>query len=294
MIKFTNKNNFLLLILFFIFCFANKTEAAILKLASPNGELGLGQEIKIDLIIDTENEQINAVGGRIVFPENLFEPKEIKDGNSIVSLWTEKPQVNENGAIIFSGIIPGGVSIQNGLLFSVVLEATKEGSGAIAWQNAEVLKNDGLGTSAEAKISNFQFIISKQTPISQTPISEIKDTEPPEGFKPAIGSDPEIFGGQYFLVFITQDKNSSIDHYEVREGFWGKYATAESPYLIKDQSLGKKIYIKAIDKASNEKVVKFKPENALEWYQHYLLFGIMPLAAAAGFLFKKLWLKFIK
>ena len=278
-------------ILFFIFCLANKTEAAILKLVSPSGELGLGQEIKIDLIIDTENEQINAVGGKIIFPENLFWLKEIKDGNSIMSLWTEKPKISEGGAIIFSGIIPGGVSIQNGLLFSVVLKAAQEGTGAITWQNAEVLKNDGLGTPAKVGIFNFQFSISKQAPISQTSILEIKDTESPENFKPAVASDPEIFDGKYFLVFITQDKNSGIDHYEAREGFWGKYIIAESPYLLKNQSLNKKIYVKAVDKSGNEKVVKFKPENAVEWYQHYLLFGIMLLATAAGFLFKKLWLK---
>lgn len=283
---------FLTLFLVFAFSFTSIAEAAILKLVSPNNKLSLGQEMKVNLIIDTENEQINAIGGKIIFSSEIFGVTEIKDGNSIINLWTERPEVDENGAITFSGIIPGGVNMQNGLLFSVVLKAKKEGTGALAIQNAEVLKNDGLGTPAKVGIFNFQFSISPPDWLGQpNKESLIKDTEPPEDFNPIIGSDPSIFDGKYFLVFAAQDKSSGLDHYEVREGFWDKYVAAESPYLLKNQSLDEKIYIKAVDRAQNERTATFKPDQ-WKWYRQYVLLGIMLiLIIAGGFVFKRIWLR---
>jgi len=80
------------------------------------------------------------------------------------------------------------------------------------------LLNDGSGTEAKLSpsILNFQ-VVGINSPNQPPPISEIKDTEPPELFTPEIGRQPDIFNNQWFLAFTTQDKNSGISHYEVRE-----------------------------------------------------------------------------
>ena len=93
------------------------------------------------------------------------------------------------------------------------------------------------------------------------------DSTSPEVFEPEIGQDPSMFEGKYFLSFATVDKMSGIDHHEAaevkRRGFvkgllkkeekveWKK---AKSPYLLEDQSLRSKIFVKAIDKAGNEQI----------------------------------------
>ena len=89
----------------------------------------------------------------------------------------------------------------------------------------------------------------------------IVDKESPESFVPEIAIDTFLFDKKWFLVFTTQDKGSGIDYYEVKETRWSiiniisKWNYAESPYILKDQQLKSCIFVKAFDKAGNEKVV---------------------------------------
>ncbi|GAI25310.1 unnamed protein product, partial [marine sediment metagenome] len=66
------------------------------------------------------------------------------------------------------------------------------------------------------------------------------DTTPPEASQLKIGKDPSIFEGKYFLSFVAQDKMSGVDYYEVKEGK-RDWKRVESPYLLEDQSLSKKL-----------------------------------------------------
>jgi hypothetical protein len=85
------------------------------------------------------------------------------------------------------------------------------------------------------------------------------DTTVPEEFNPEIA---EIEGKKY-LVFLTTDKTSGVDHYEIatlnQVGIFLnakpklEWKTGKSPYLLGDQNLSK-IFVKAIDKAGNEQI----------------------------------------
>jgi hypothetical protein len=263
--------------------------AAGLSFKSNSSELTQNQEFLVNILLDTNGEYLNAIEGKLVFPANILDIKEIRDGNSSINFWIEKPNNSESGVISFSGITPGGIFGKKSLLFGVVFNTKKDGPGSIDFSEIKILKNDSKSTSAEIKTSNFQFLISlpNEQSSGQTSVAKIIDNDPPEDFKPAIGRDSEIADGKYFLVFTTQDKGSGVDHYEVREGFWGKYIVASSPYLLENQSLNKKIYVKVVDKAKNERVVIFKPDQ-WKWYQQYeLLSIIMMLMIMSYFVFKK-------
>jgi hypothetical protein len=261
-------------ILIFVFCIKGIVSAAELNLISHTQEINVGQQFQVNVILNTEGEQINAIEGKIIFPRDLLELKKINDGNSIINFWIEKPKSAPEGQIVFSGIVPGGYNDNQGLILSIKFLAKKEGSGLIEIQNAKTLLNDGKGTEAKLKISNFQFSISKEVLTTQPSVPEIKDLEPPENFKPEIASDPTIFNGKWFLVFATQDKGSGIDHYEVLESRNQKienrnWRTVESPYLLKDQKLKSFIYVKAIDKAGNERIATLTPRYPLKWYEKW-------------------------
>jgi hypothetical protein len=237
-------------------------------------EIKVNQLFDVGVFINTDEESINAIEGKITFPQDLLEVKKVNDGNSIINFWIEKPKSTSDGQIAFSGIIPGGYNDSRGLIFSITFLAKKEGSGLIEIQNAKTLLNDGKGTEAKLKIFNFKFSIFKESPIIQPLVSKIKDLKPPEDFKPEIVSDPTIFNGKWFLVFTTQDKDSGIDHYEVSESRNQKienrnWRTVESPYLLKDQKLKSFIYVKAIDKAGNERIVTLAPRYPLKWYEKW-------------------------
>ena len=159
----------------------------------------------------------------------------------------------------------------------------------------KTLLNDGTGTETNTTISNLQFVISGQGPASQPAVVETKDIDIPESFEPMVASDPAIFDGKYFLVFVTQDKGSGIDHYEVREGR-EPFVVAESPYLLQDQNLHKKIAVKAVDRSGNERLITLPPQKPLPWYENYIILAILIIMVfITGVILRKgLWKKFIK
>jgi len=120
------------------------------------------------------------------------------------------------------------------------------------------------------------------------------DSTPPEQFKPEIGKDPAIFEGKYFLSFATIDKTSGIDHYEVFEKT-GKnkewFEKAESPYLLKDQSLKSQILIKAVDKAGNEQISQIIPPKKPFPYGIAIFVLILITLVVVWWIIKKLKIK---
>ena len=250
-----------------------KGYAAKLSLDSQFQEIGIGQQFQVNVILNTEGEELNALEGNVIFPNNLATLKEIRDGNSIISFWIERPKMINEDKIEFSGIIPGGYQGTNGFLFSAIFTAKTEGKGIIELQNTRVLKNDGIGTPANVKISNFQFNIKDVGRPYTSP--EIRDAEPPETFRPEIAKDAELFNGKYFLVFATQDKGSGIAGYAIHENTrirtridTKEWITAEGPYVLQDQNLRSYVYVKAVDKAGNERIIMAPPQYPLKWYEN--------------------------
>ncbi len=205
----------------------------------------------------------------------------------------------QNGAIIFSGITPGGFQGNSGLLFSAVFEAKSEGVVSFGINDAKVLRNDGMGSPAVLAITSFKITISSEAPAVTPAITKIKDTESPESFVPQIAKDEILFEGKWFVAFATQDKASGIDHYEIKESrhnflrIFKKWVIAESPYVLKDQELRSYVYIKAVDKAGNERISMVEPRYPMRWYETWWVLCIIILSAIIiGYIIRKLlWLR---
>src|SRR3989344_1889171 len=131
--------------IFYFLFFGTSVRAAELFFDAKTQEISMGQQFQADLMLDTKNEEINAIEGRMMFPADFLELKEIRDGNSIVNFWIEKPK-QQNDAIIFSGITPGGFKGSEALIFSAVFEAKRGGIGYLEIKNARALRNDGNGS----------------------------------------------------------------------------------------------------------------------------------------------------
>lgn len=286
------KLKFIFLLPTFLFLFsAPLVLAAEISFDTKTQEIKANQLFEVGVFINTDNEEINAIEGKITFPQDLLEVKKINDGNSIINFWIEKPKSASEGQIAFSGIVPGGYEGKQGLIFSATFLANKEGNGTIRFSEVKALRNDGRGTEANTRISNFEFRILKSevqipSPEFQIPI----DRDPPEEFTPQIAADPVIFEGEWFLVFATQDKGSGIDHYEVCEGK-RKCVTAESPYLLQNQNLDREITVRAIDKSGNERVATIPAQKPRAWYKDYAIIAILIIVAVAYLIWKILWKK---
>ena len=264
--------------------------AAEITLETNKEHVAMGEQFIVSLSITSE-KSVNAVQGQIVFPASNLEFKDVRSGNSSITFWVEGPDVESPGVISFSGITPGGFSGNDRLVFSAVFEGVKDGEIVFALKDVQVLLNDGLGTKDDVSSNEVATTVTGER--SDIHLDEIQDTELPETFTPLVGQDT-LFEGKYFVAFATQDKNSGIHHYEIKEyrllPFLGDWKEAASPYVLNDQTLQSFILIKAIDNAGNKRMSKIEPTRRA-WYEK-VLFGVAILLMVTAFVVtRKIWLK---
>lgn len=217
--------------------------------------LSIEKNFYVDVFVDGEGEDINAFLGEITFPDGLVEIDSIYNGSTVTTAWVVPPVVS-GSSIQFAGIMANGFSgtidpITNtknpGTLFRITFRPLREGSGIVNISKAEVYKNDGLGTKLSTTADSFTFAISKDGDRMET---ELPDTNGPEDFRPMIVSHPDVYDGRYFLIFSTTDKETGVAYYEVKEGR-RPWVRATSPYLLEDQTLRSRIWVRAFDYAGN-------------------------------------------
>ncbi|HEX9503771.1 MAG TPA: hypothetical protein VF974_05645 [Patescibacteria group bacterium] len=249
------------------FGFCETVFAAEIMIRSQTSSLEPADQLEIKVYLNSKDEDINAVAGKLVFSPDDLKFNEIRNGNSIVNLWIEAPRLVEK-EIRFAGIMPGGYAQDGGYLFSAIFEVSKtaQQSGAVSIQSAQALLNDGKGTAAMLSLGSINYTVNQKFR-PQMQVSSAVDLGPPEDFMPELGRDPKIFGGKWFLSFTSQDKGSGIDHYEVAEGK-AAFRNAKSPYLITDQELNQPIRVKAVAKNGNERTVGVPAQGSGSLYNN--------------------------
>lgn len=228
--------------------------------------------------LNTQGESINAVSGEVKINPQLGAPKAITDSASILTYWIERPQFDAgSGVVKFSGSLPGGYKGPDGVLFTLVFSAYNGEvlADAVTMQNERVLRSDGLGSRVKSASTGLN--LDPRTLVFDNDLSKKifldfnrKDNVPPEVFTPQIARDPNIYNGKWFISFNTTDKQSGVDHYEIQETKTGRinsgrWKIIDSPYLLEDQELQSYIYVIAIDRQGNERVIKVFPKHPQSW-----------------------------
>ncbi len=221
-------------------------------------------KIVIPIYVDTEGESVNAYEVKIKVSDNLIF-RDFQEAGSIINFWIEKPII-QNNTLQFSGVSIGGYLGRKGLLTNLIFETKGENALIEILPSSKVLLNDGFGTEAKLKVES-KFLEIKKLTYQEF----IEDKFPPESFQIYLYKNKEMFEGKYFIIFKTTDKQSGIAYYEVAEkqGFKKpnlkdlNFEKAESPYLLKDQTLRSYIFVKAVDKAGNERIEYLKPKSIL-------------------------------
>ena len=238
---------------------------ATLSLDPDGGAYGPGDTFIASVRLDNEGACINAAHVEVSYsPENL-RAVDFSRGGSIFSLWVEEPLIDtEKGTVIFSGGIPGGYcgripgdpalsNVLGRVIFTVVTGDTKTARVRLA-PSSVVYVNDGQGTELKPAVRDATYTLSSAAQGGGNPwLQEVADdVTPPDPFAVQIESTRDVFGGMYYIVFSTIDKQSGLDHYEIFErGVWKRIS---SPYKLGDQLLRNVIEVKAIDKAGNERL----------------------------------------
>jgi hypothetical protein len=256
----------------------------------------------VTLLIDTEGESVNAIEGTVTADDALGNITSVSDSGSFITYWVNRPELANGGkSATFSGAIPGGFS-GKGILFTLVMPNYEGGGIAMPFKisGIKAFRNDGLGTQAQVSVKEFAFG-QNSLPIAdvadQLYLDDSKtDNIPPEVFSPQLSQDDRVFDGKWFINFAAQDKQSGIDHYEIQETRSGainagKWKVVESPYMLEDQELHSYIYVIAIDRQGNERMIKVFPRNPLAWYRNYkpaLFFaGAVGIIGLFGYIIRK-------
>ena len=243
-------------------CMPLSVSAATIYLDPNTGTYGPGDTFITEVRLDNEGECINAVHVAVSYPTDRLRAVDFSRGNSILNLWIKDPTIDTGrGMVEFMGGIPGGycgripgdpslTNVLGRIVFSVVKSDASQAEISVS-SESEAYLNDGLGSRAQLTVRGSSVTLqSEKTDVGNPWIEEVgADTTPPDPFTIEVQSTRGVFGGRYYIVFSTTDKQSGMDHYEIFER--GAWKPVVSPYRLTDQSL-KDIQVKAIDKAGNE------------------------------------------
>ncbi len=249
---------------------------------APTGTFDVG------VFLDTDSQLVNAVQGTIVLPAVSADVIGIQDGNSIINFWIKKPEAEcaDMCRIEFAGIFPGGFNGSDGPLFSLILEAKKTGTFTLSTEDEQILLHDGLGTATEVRSSPLSLAVLDTAPMTSY-VSAV-DTTPPQPFVPVLGSDPAVFEGKTFVAFSTTDKESGVDHYEIREirdydaSLTSGWLAVESPYELQDQNLTSTIEVRAVDHAGNVQTSTLEPMNPIPIHESPSVFAMLTIGLLTG------------
>jgi len=129
--------------------FASISDAATFYLLPSSATTYEGDSIVVEVRMNTEGANINAVQAIVKFPPESIEAVDINKGNSVLSLWPEEPYfINEAGKAVFTGGLPQGF-IGDGLIGTIIFRPKAIGQATVGFaDNSQALLNDGQGTAA--------------------------------------------------------------------------------------------------------------------------------------------------
>ncbi len=281
----------------FLFFGINHASAATLYLDPGVATLNRGDAITLSVRLmpdQAAGECINAIDAVITYTDNI-QPVDVSIGRSIFSVWLEEPVINkENHTITLAGGIPNGYCgrvegdprLTNVIADIVLRSPGMQVGGSSDSQvvvefggETQALLNDGQGTIAPLTTLGATLTLSKEAGSELVDVwreSVRADALPPQEFSITLTKDDVAFNGKHFIVFGTSDKQTGMSHYEVMEEpvlefsqfKWGgvgvPWVKATSPYVLEDQTLNSIIRVKAVDKAGNEYVATYIPDESLQ------------------------------
>lgn len=314
----------------FCFLFVNQAEAATLYIDPGVATIYRGDSIttSVRLMPDQSNgECINTIDAIVRYPENI-QPVDVSIGHSIFSVWVEQPTINkEDRTITFAGGIPNGycgrvqgdpgfTNVVADIIFrSPGFSIGGSGEGNIALidfaPETTVYLNDGQGTKAPLLTLGSTLTLEPNAGpgiVDEWREDVRQDDVSPEQFSITLEKDRLAFSGRYYIIFSTTDKQTGISHYEVMEEpssefskfTWGgtdaPWVRAESPYVLKDQSLNSTIRVKAYDKAGNEYIATLVPDESIRTISKqatviYIMLGAGLLVVFSVILGVLIWFK---
>lgn len=123
--------------------------AAVMSFSPPALTIANGETVPVQVVVDSEGENINVIQGVVTYPTELVDIVEVRRGSSILEFWPEPTTVDRvRGAVRFVGGVPNGRIAHEAEVLTLLVVGRHSGSGLIGIDTAQstVLLNDGAGT----------------------------------------------------------------------------------------------------------------------------------------------------
>lgn len=214
----------------------------------------VGTQTTVAIWADLEGESMNSADISLAFPSDIVAFRGHVPDSGVLSLWVITPQEEGRGVIRFSGVIPGGVerrydpehpTDRRVLLGQLLFEVRRAGTGNYTVSNAQLLRNDGLGTPIISETQEASIVA-----IDNKGVSRVPDGTSPRPFTITILPASSATKTPQLVLFSAQDEDSGIERYEIRIGrkAWER---ATSPYPLPHRLFGYTLSIRAFDFSGN-------------------------------------------
>jgi len=227
--------------LFFLFGFWSDAKAAVFFSLPSNGTVTTGDTFFLEIRLDTEGEEVNAVEAIIEFPNEMFEALDATNGGSFLALWPRPPFFsNDNGRVEFAGGTPSGFNGKDGLIGKILFKALRPRERAvISFQNGRALLNDGKGTPAPVSSLESSFVVRESGPM----IPGLSSSSHPDQLR--------WYTKRTFVLHWDKEENAGYSYFLSHDGFALLDGTPDTPIEdIKYDNLEDGIYYFSICRLS--------------------------------------------
>ncbi len=131
-----------------------------------SGTFSEGTTFEVPLYVDTKGRSVNTFDLVIKYDPKKLAILQPSGSRSIIGIWVEPPSYsNTEGILKLTGVIPGGISTQSGLITTITFKAIGLGEARVSVsETSEVLANDGYGTRVEINYDVAQYSVMAKAP----------------------------------------------------------------------------------------------------------------------------------
>lgn len=144
------------------------TNESTIKVVSSSESIESGKQFSVDVIVNATTP-VNAVDIAIAFPVNQVEIVSIDRGESVLTLWTADPKV-DNGVVYLAGGTYQRGFVGEHKIATINVKALKSGQATFIPKTVKLLAGDGKGTQVATKIDSGAFNTSIYEPGTTPPL----------------------------------------------------------------------------------------------------------------------------
>lgn len=179
--KFPNKINIFIIIVLagFLGLPVLYASAATLSLIPRGQSFGIGQEVDVDLVLDTNDATVNAAQAVINFQSNVLQFVSADRSKSAFNFWVEDPTGSDSG-VSFVGGTDGPVSGKSLLIFTAKFKAVGAGNADLSISDGIVTASDGKGTNVLSTVRGATVTVSTSISSQTLPKEVVQPQEQPQ------------------------------------------------------------------------------------------------------------------